>query len=58
MTLRGALPVNEQAKGPGKKIYEVPSLRVYGDIRVLTQGHHMLTNITDAKGTTGGRKSA
>jgi hypothetical protein len=41
--------VNEQRKPSGKKIYQEPSLRVYGDIRVLTQSVAMTAHILDAK---------
>jgi hypothetical protein len=41
--------VNEQVKGSGKKIYQEPSLRVYGDIRVLTQSVSMHAHVADAK---------
>jgi hypothetical protein len=49
--------VNERVKVSVKKVYQEPSLRVYGDIRVLTQGGHMARTIVDAKGFPGGRKS-
>jgi hypothetical protein len=41
--------VNEQVNGSGKKTYQEPSLRVYGDIRVLTQSVSMHAHIRDAK---------
>jgi hypothetical protein len=34
--------VSERAKPSSKKTYQVPSLRVYGDIRVLTQAVGMM----------------
>jgi hypothetical protein len=40
--------VNEPGKVSGKKIYQEPSLRVYGDIRVLTQSISMHAHIRDA----------
>lgn len=40
--------MNEQVKTSGKKIYQEPSLRVYGDIRILTQSISMHANIRDA----------
>lgn len=33
--------MTEQAKQSGKKIYQEPSLRIYGDIRILTQSVSM-----------------
>ena len=33
--------MTEQAKQSGKKIYQEPSLRIYGDIRLLTQSANM-----------------
>lgn len=49
--------MNERVKVSVKKVYQEPSLRVYGDIRDLTQGGKMTLHIIDAKGFPGGRKS-
>lgn len=40
--------MNEQGKKSEKKVYEEPSLRVYGDIRILTQSISMHAHIRDA----------
>jgi len=39
--------MNEQVKPPGKKIYQEPSLRVYGDIRIMTQAASMMATVFD-----------
>ena len=44
---RSVLKLN--AQGSGKKPYEKPVLRVYGDIRTMTQAHASNAGNTDGK---------
>jgi hypothetical protein len=45
----GRYALSEHRPVTGKKPYQEPSLRVYGDIRILTQGTAMVGMIIDAK---------
>jgi len=49
--------MTEQVKSSAKKIYQEPSLRVYGDIRMLTQTVNMMGVAFDAGVLPGNRKT-
>ena len=45
----GRCVLKANAEGRGKKAYEKPVLRVYGDIRTMTQSHAANAGNTDGK---------